>query len=266
MLIEKHNGSFQTSVYRKPTFTGLTTKFTSAIPVQYKINLICTLVTRAYNICSNFFYIHKELEFLKKTLGLNEFTKTFIDKCICKQLNKIFQAPKPQVSTASKAVVYFPIQYIGKNSFNIRKNITMLMRDFYPQIDVRVIFKTTNTLQNWFRIKDRIPIDLRSSLCYYYECGGCNSSYVGKTLRHFSARIAEHKGISLRTGQPLSKPPFSAIRDHSLKEDHPICKSQFSILGSQRTDMDLKILESLLTYKLKPDLGNNESSIDLLCF
>ena len=124
------------------------------------------------------------------------------------------------------------------------------MREFYPQINVRVIFKTSNPMQSWFRIKDRIPPELQSSLVYHYKCGGCHSSYVGKTLRHLAARIAEHKGKSLRTGQPLSKPPFSAIRDHASAENHPISQNQFSILGSQRTDMDLRVLESLYSYKL----------------
>ena len=266
ILIEKQGGSFQTSVYRKPTFTGLTTKFTSAIPAQYKQNLILTLVNRAYSICSNYLSLHKELLSLKKTLLSNEFTSRMINKCIGKQLNKLHQTARPQISTADRAIVYFPILFSGKESFNIRNKMIKLMKEFYPQVNVRVIFRTKNAIQNWFRIKDKIPLDLQSSLVYHYECGVCNSSYVGKTSRHFSARIAEHRGVSHRTGQPLSKPPFSAIRDHSVAKDHPISKGGFSILGSQQTDMDLRVLESLYTYKLKPDMGNNESSVDLLCF
>ena len=63
--IEVHNlgDKFTTSVYRKPTFTGLMSKFCSASPVKYKRNLIITLVTRAYKICSSYFDLHRDLEF-----------------------------------------------------------------------------------------------------------------------------------------------------------------------------------------------------------
>ncbi|XP_069970995.1 uncharacterized protein [Penaeus vannamei] len=47
------NGRFHTSIYRKPTFTGLGLHFLSNIPYIYKINSIRTLITRAYNLCSN---------------------------------------------------------------------------------------------------------------------------------------------------------------------------------------------------------------------
>ncbi|XP_042873369.1 kinesin-like protein KIF19 [Penaeus japonicus] len=44
--IKKCNGTFVTSVYRKPTYTGLTTQYDSLIPQRYKTNLVQTLVMR----------------------------------------------------------------------------------------------------------------------------------------------------------------------------------------------------------------------------
>ena len=121
-------------------------------------------------------------------------------------------------------------------------------------------------LQNHFKVKDCIPDDLRSSIVYFYECGGCNSTYVGKSLRHLRARRSEHQGRSLRTGQLLSKPSYSAIRDHALELDHQIVLENFSILSSHNTDMELRIAEGLHTFKKRPNIGNNESSITLVCF
>ena len=46
------NGIFSTSVYRKPTFTGLFTNFDSFIPISYKTGLINTLLFRYFNISS----------------------------------------------------------------------------------------------------------------------------------------------------------------------------------------------------------------------
>ena len=196
----------------------------------------------------------------------NEFTSNFLDKYIGKQLSRLLEQPSPKKTTVEKAVVYFSMNYLGPSSFNIRNNLLKLVKDHYPQINIRVIFKSAKTLQNMFRVKDKIPSDLKSSITYLYKCGGCSSTYVGKSLRHLRARTAEHQGRSFRTGQLLAKPSYSAIREHSLAKDHPISITQFSILSTHRSDMELRIAECLHTKRLKPDLGGQDTSIDLICF
>ena len=58
VLVEKINGKFQLSVYRKPTNTGLGISFFSYCPMKYKINSIKTLISRAYKICSSYPLLH----------------------------------------------------------------------------------------------------------------------------------------------------------------------------------------------------------------
>ena len=50
--ITRKNSRFETSVYQKPTFTGLFTNFHSFIPFQYKRCLISSLLYRFFSICS----------------------------------------------------------------------------------------------------------------------------------------------------------------------------------------------------------------------
>ena len=219
--IKRVNNSFTTSVYRKPTFTGLMTKFSSAIPNQYKKNLVTTLVIRAYNICSNYFDLHDEFKFLEQTLFKNGFSVTFTCSVIKRQLNKLLK-PSCRPATANKAIVYFSIPYKGNTSFTLRKSLTKLLMSFYPQVTIRVVFKPNSTIQNYFNIKDKIPIELRSSVIYLYQCRECNLRYLGQTGKHLKERISNHLGISSRTQQPLAKPPHSAVRDHSHAKDHPI--------------------------------------------
>ena len=59
-------------------------------------------------------------------------------------------------------------------------------------------------------------------------------------------RISEHMGISAFTGKPLSKPPFSDIRDH------PISPYDFYILSTCSSSFELLLRESLLISNLKP--------------
>ena len=144
--------------------------------------------------------------------------------------------------------------------------MTKLLREFYPQVNLRVIFKPKNVMQNFFKFKDRIPKDLQSLVVYKYTCSCCNATYIGKSKRHFRVRIFEHFGKSIRTNRPLNKQPFSAIREHSHQHDHPMGIENFSILSSRSSEMDLNILETILSIKEKPSIGNNERSVELLCF
>ena len=52
--ISRQNNKFVTSVYRKPTFTGVFTNFESFIPDIYKRGLIETLLHRSFRLCENF--------------------------------------------------------------------------------------------------------------------------------------------------------------------------------------------------------------------
>ncbi|XP_069989664.1 uncharacterized protein [Penaeus vannamei] len=77
-LVTNDNGRFHTSIYRKPTFTDLDLHFLSNIPYIYKINSIKTLITRAYNLCSNWSSFHDEMNFLKNIFCKKRLSTVFI--------------------------------------------------------------------------------------------------------------------------------------------------------------------------------------------
>ena len=60
------SGKFSTSVYRKPTFTGLFTNFHSFIPLAYKRSLVSCLLHRIFNLCSSYENFHAQLEVVRK--------------------------------------------------------------------------------------------------------------------------------------------------------------------------------------------------------
>ena len=189
----------------------------------------------------------------------------FTDNLIGRQLNKLL-VPSVPVPTVSKAIVNFVIPFVGSKSFSIRNKISFLLRQYYPQINFRVIFKPENELAACFRHKHRVPDVLRSGVVYHYKCGSCNASYIGQTKRHLAARIAEHQGIFVRTSKPLNKPPFSSIRDHSKQNKHDINPQNFSIFHTATHTGERLICESLLTHQLKPSLSLHGTSTPLLCF
>lgn len=72
--LENLGNKFGISVYRNPTFTGLSSKFSSFISFTYKRKLVNTLANQAY-ICSNWTYITQEHSFIYNLLDYNGFSK-----------------------------------------------------------------------------------------------------------------------------------------------------------------------------------------------
>ena len=90
-----------TSVYCKPTFSGVFTNFGSFIPESYKYNLLFTLLHMAFKLCSKFERFHQEIDKLKTVFENNGYPKNFVDFCIKKYLDKFF-IKKEVVLKASK--------------------------------------------------------------------------------------------------------------------------------------------------------------------
>ena len=82
--ITKTENSFQTSVFRNSTFSGLGLQFDSSIPRYFRTNIISCLIDRAFKICSTELAFTLELKFLKQFFLGNNFPINFIDKCLKK--------------------------------------------------------------------------------------------------------------------------------------------------------------------------------------
>ena len=85
----REQGKFITSVYRKPTFSGVNTHFDSFLPDTYKIGMIYTLINRCFRICSSWSMFHQQLIFLREIIQKNGYPENFIDRCFKLFLNRI---------------------------------------------------------------------------------------------------------------------------------------------------------------------------------
>ena len=98
VLISRTPTHFTTSIYRKPTFTTLSTNFFSAIPYNFKINSIKTLLHRAYHLCSNWSDFHSEIEYLANFFRLNSFPDHLLPKLVNKFLSRINKTTSGHIS------------------------------------------------------------------------------------------------------------------------------------------------------------------------
>ena len=85
VYVERTNIGFETSVYRKPTFTGQYLRWQSFSPLKRKISLISTFLNRALMICAKRRF-NGEIEPIKKILLDSGYPKNVINAQIAKKM------------------------------------------------------------------------------------------------------------------------------------------------------------------------------------
>ena len=111
-----------TSVYHKQTFSRVFTNYGSFIPKSYKYNLLLMLLHRAFNLCSAFERFHQEIDKLKTICENNSYSKSFVDFCIKKYLDKVF-IKREVVLKASKKEFICVLPFLGKKSMQLRTRL-----------------------------------------------------------------------------------------------------------------------------------------------
>ena len=71
--------TFTTSVYLKPTFSGVYIHFDSFLRSTYKFGTVNTLAYRCFRICSSWTKLHTKLLFLKTNFLKNGYPENFIN-------------------------------------------------------------------------------------------------------------------------------------------------------------------------------------------
>ena len=135
VLISRNHCKAVTSVYRKPTFTGLGINYLSFIPKLFKINAVKTLLYRCYHISSNWNAFHEEIQFLKDFFMNNNYPLSIVENCISSFLNNLFE-PCRNINEAKTEAHYFRLPYYGYLSFIICKKLDQAFKLNYPDIKV----------------------------------------------------------------------------------------------------------------------------------
>lgn len=268
MNVYRDATKLSSSIHRKDTFSGVYTNFKSYLPDSYKRGLVSTLLYRAYMISSTFQSLHEEVEKLKKIFSRNGYRETFIDKCIFKFLNKLYDKRDP-LTTVPKKEITIMLPFLGTTSWQIKNGLTRSLQNAAPFCKLKIIFKTSKRLSSIFSFKDKLPKSLMSGVIYKYTCGKCNLTYVGSTKRYWEKRLEEHVHISALTGKPLHGlqvfAPMAHVRSNCCPETK-ICRDDFSIIGREKDNYLVQVKESIIISTTRPGLNNNIVSIPLSLF
>ena len=271
VLVSRDGSQLITSLYRKPTFSGLYTNFNSYISEKYKTGLIYCLLFRIFTLTVDWVKFHEEVKYLSDTFRKNQYPQHFFDRCVKIFLNRKLNPDTKTKIEKEELIVSLP--FVGKYSNEVKKKLKGLASThLQSNFKISVVWSSGRTLRSFFAFKERIPMHLRSMILYRFTCDGCNSIYIGKTKRHFLVRACEHLGKSFLTGKGLTYNPSytnnTAVWKHLNQSS--TCQASldsFDIIGGAKNDFFLKLKETLLIKKIKPTLLNpNGQSVPLHLF
>ena len=106
------------SVYRKPTFTGLYTRFDSFSARKQKVSLINCLIDRTYKISSEKF-LQSDLKKLKSVFFSNGYPERIHDRAFN-------QSEKDQPIGPAKCPIYLKLPWIGQISETFGQSIKLI--------------------------------------------------------------------------------------------------------------------------------------------
>ena len=214
--VEHTESSYETKVYRKPTFTGQHLRWESFTPIKRKASLVSTLVHRALKICSKNKPM-EEIDRIKEMLLDNGYPEDFVLKQISK---KITQFSHPKRFGPDKCPVYLRVTYTGKAALTLERNLRIAVENCYGFVALRTVFVSRQMLSA--SRKDVLPAIQKSSVFYDYK-GHCDSRHIGRTAQRLQDRIKQHvpKWLRQHTASQRVQPNRACKR----KQPTPECDS-----------------------------------------
>ena len=243
----KIDGGVSFSFYKKNAKKDIFVNFNSAIPTVSKIHCIRNEIHRINEKCTLQADKEKHVSDFLTILSKNGYPDPVIR-----------QAVEPRRKRKKKTAraddyVYLKLPFISDRFFY------KIQRIFQKaDLPVRVYDRSTTLRQALSRKPFRKECSMQrcgirgSGICftkkcvYKIMCTGCDSFYVGSTLRYFHSRFKEHM-----------EQQTSSVFQHKR-----ICNATFSakILRVARDNTTLRFLEALLIAKLCPSINNKQES------
>ena len=152
-------------ITRKPTFSGVYIHFESFLRSTHKFGMLYALVYRCFTLCSDLTNFHREFVTLKEIYQRNGYTKSFIDKCFKKFLDRL-HIIKTTLATVEKMPLCLVLPYLGLISSQVRTKIRNAIKSTLICCRLQVIFKSKRKPSNMLKLKDHGLYHLVSGIAY----------------------------------------------------------------------------------------------------
>ena len=154
------NGTLSTTIYRKPTFSGLYLKWDSFVPRQFKKSLVNGLLYRAWRLCSSLKLIDLEFNYIRELLSSNGYPRSFVGKCMSSFLSNQFRAsPSPLIGPRKKDA-YLSLPFLGLQSNKLSRQLKRLIARCCPCIKLHSIYKPVKKLHTYRAVLNAVHLNL----------------------------------------------------------------------------------------------------------
>ena len=196
VLIIRNNNTLKTTVCRKKTHNRVYLHWKSFAPPTWKSSTLCSIITRAYRICSTQEYLEAELLKIKHEFThINGYPKWMFHKIneVCKlsrNLNITTNNKSNINNDITNTTHMLVLPYKGERGQRIIKSINKAVKKILPQNHVTQNVYKSKKLGSCFNIKDFTKLEQQHDLTYFTQCPGvnCNETYLGKTARRLQER------------------------------------------------------------------------------
>ena len=204
VLLIRRNDTLETTVYRKATHNGIYLHWSSFCPNSWKHGSLRSIISRAFDICSNEELLHIEIEVIKKEfLQKNGYPKWVFDQIYQDIKNKknvvtdtVPTVDNLNVDTDEKRVHIISVPYKGDRGQKLMQSLDNTLLKVLHTGHVTKTVYTGMKLGSLFNIKDCTKFQHQNDLVYYTECPEktCDHNYIGEVERRLVERVNEHGG------------------------------------------------------------------------
>ena len=220
VLIDNNNGSFKTTVYRKPTDQGKCLNADSECVQRYKDSVVFSYINRAYKVTQSWREFHLELRHIKQLLINNNYSNQLVDMHIRRFIDRKMQPSENKDNPKTLKLFYenqmhnnYKIEertiknIINENTKCTGQNEKLNLIFFYKNLKSSNLSMRNNPSQPPTKLQ-------QTNVIYEFSCNQCviqhskAVNYVGMTQTTLSRRLTMHLGKG-------------SIKDHYM-ENHQI--------------------------------------------
>ena len=247
-LVIREGNNLEVKVYKKPTHTGQYIHYTSNVAPNIKASVISTLTRRAKLVCTKNDYLAEELQYIKKTMMLNGYPKSFIEKEIKKTLKKMENTPNNSNKEKTEGIAKLFLPYERGYGEKIKR--------IAKKHGIEVIFTRGQTLKQKLSTPRGKKLE-KQGVVYSVRCKSkrCKMEYIGETGRQLKIRMKEHETDSKvdfrKKSGKKKKDKLSGLSEHLKKKKHQLDWSSIKILAKENNYWKRRSKEAYFITKHK---------------
>lgn len=216
----RQNNRVKLKWYRKDTHSNKIIHFNSNHSLNVKINIIKQMKNRINKICHDSFK-QECIKNLMEILRQNGYPSGMINKLLyaAEETSNTHKENRQNLSSDNILFASYP---------NIN-GLTNKLKNIFKEENVKIAVYNTKTVGNLYsKIKDPIPVPLKSNVVYQVECASCDKSYIGQTSQWVKSRMALHKSDITKNHERC------ALATHAYNMDHRVDFENVKILKTEK--------------------------------